>query len=145
MPGPENDEGGFQVGTNQTLSYDHIESISVTGGGPVTLSGTNGNDAITIIARDSSTHAGTDGIQDFTVSINAGPEFLFINTPAFSINDLGGDDVITVRTPAPNGAVLNVQLTLNGGPPTASDKVSSKRRSSATKPPFTPTGTNSER
>src|SRR5262249_39082679 len=69
-PGPTSDSGGFQVNTNQPISFIHIESITVSGGGTPVINGTNGNDVITIIARDSSYAAAADGVQDFTVSVN---------------------------------------------------------------------------
>jgi hypothetical protein len=115
FPGPESDEGGFQDGINQPISFDHIETTSLAGGGPLVINGTTGNDVITVIARDASTHAGADGVQDFTVSVNGGPEVLFIDTPAININALAGDDVITVRTPAPNDAVWAVAVLIDGG------------------------------
>ena len=57
------------------------------------------------------------------MSVNDGLEVLYIDTPSIIVNALSGDDVITVRTPAPNDAVWDVDVTINGGPPTASDKV----------------------
>ncbi len=123
MPGPQGDEGGFQVAGDQAVSFVHIESASVLNGNPLVLNGANGDDAITITARDGSTHPGADGVQDFTVSINNGPEFLFLNTAAIQVNALAGDDTITVRTPAPNDAVWNVQAAINGGASSAGDKV----------------------
>ena len=97
FPGPLADEGGFQVGAELPISFVHIETGSLINSTPLTISGTNGNDAITIIAD--STDPGTDGVQDFTVSVNNSPAFLFLNTPAIQINALSGDDTITVRTP----------------------------------------------
>src|SRR5581483_7323345 len=53
-PGPQNDEGGLNNPPNQRVSWDHIEGITLgPGGGPVLILGTNGNDEITVIARDS--------------------------------------------------------------------------------------------
>ena len=104
----------------QRVSWDHIEGVTVVGGpgvGPGVILGTNGDDDITIIARDSSTHAGTDGAQDFTVSVNDGPDVLYINVPVLLLDALAGDDDIVVREPAPNNAVWNVQLFIAGGTP----------------------------
>ena len=115
--GPETDEGSLVAGANQPVSFDHIESVAVTGSGPATINGTNGPDAITVIARDASTHAGTDGVQDFTVSINTGPELLFINVVSLTVNALSGSDQVTLQTPAPNAAVWDVDVTVNGGAP----------------------------
>jgi hypothetical protein len=114
-PGPQNDEGGLNAAGAQRVSWDHVEGVSVTGGGPGVFLGTNGDDAITVIARDGSTHAGADGVQDFTVSLNNGPSVLFLNTPVFRIDALAGDDDIELRAPAPNNAVWNVVgMTLAG-------------------------------
>ena len=86
----------------------------------VTIDATNGADAITIIARDSIT--GTDGIKDFTVTVNATPQIvypgiLFINADTLTINALAGSDQIVIRTPAPNQAEWDVDVTINGGVP----------------------------
>jgi hypothetical protein len=120
-PGPTSDSGGFVVNANAPISFVHIESLSVSGGGTPVIFGTNGNDVITVIARDNSYAAGADGVQDFTVSVNAGPTFLFINVPALTIDALGGDDLVDLVTPAPNGADWHVNVTIDGGPPSASD------------------------
>jgi hypothetical protein len=119
FPGPTSDSGGVVVNSNQPISYVHIESLSVSGGGTPVISGTNGNDVITIIARDSSYAPGLDGIQDFTVSVNAGPNILFIDTPSLTVHALAGNDQIVVQAPAPNLAAWNVALTLDGGPSSA--------------------------
>ena len=79
--GPETDEGSFEVGANQPVSFDHIESLAIDGGGPAVINGTNGPDAITVIARDSTYVAAADGVRDFTVSVNTGPDLLFLNVP----------------------------------------------------------------
>jgi hypothetical protein len=113
-PGPHNDEGGLNADGAQRVSWVHVEAISVTGGGPGTFLGTNGNDEITIVARDSSTHAGADGVQDFTVSLNSGPSVLFLDTAEFLVDALAGDDHVDLRAPAPNNAVWNVGMTLFG-------------------------------
>jgi hypothetical protein len=117
--GPQTDEGSFVVGTNQPVSFDHIESFGISGSGPATINGTNGPDAITVIARDSTYATAADGVQDFTVSINTGPDLLFIDVPSLTINAMSGSDQVTLQTPAPNNAFWNVNVTVNGGPPAA--------------------------
>jgi hypothetical protein len=119
FPGPTSDSGGVVVNSNQPISYVHIESLSVTGGGSPVINGTNGNDVITIIARDSSYAPGLDGVQDFTVSVNAGPNLLFIDTPSVIVHALAGNDQIVVQAPAPNLAAWNVAVTADGGPSSA--------------------------
>ena len=122
-PGPESDDGSFQVAGRQPVSFDRVESFTVTGGGPLIVNGTNAPDAITLIARDASTHAGTDGVRDFTVSINATPDFLFIDVATVTVQALAGNDEIVLRTPAPNQADWDVDLTLHGGASSAGDRV----------------------
>ncbi len=117
--GPQTDEGSFNVGGNAAISFDHIESFAINGIGPAVINGTNGPDTITVIARDASTHGGTDGIQDFTVSVNSGPELLFINVDTLTVNALSGSDEVSLTTPAPNGAIWAVNVTINGGEPAA--------------------------
>jgi hypothetical protein len=120
--GPQNDEGGFLTlgGPEGIVSFDHIESIIVApeeaDDCPFVIFGTNGDDDITVIARDGSTHAGADGVQDFTVSINSGIEMLFLNQPSLVIDALAGADDIVIRGPAPNHAAWDMQFTIIGGP-----------------------------
>src|SRR5262249_56029081 len=125
FPGDESDEGGFATAGAQDVSFDHIELITVTNGPggpgcPIVIFGTNADDDITVIARDAGYSPGTpglDGIQDFTVSVNNGPELLFINAPTLAIDGLAGDDDIVIRTPAPNNPPSNANLTAIPRPP----------------------------
>ncbi len=104
--------------------------------------GTNGDDDITVIARDSSYNVGCDGVQDFTVSVNQGPDILLINAPTLYLDGLSGDDDFDIRAPAPNGAAWNVQVFVAGGPPAASDKLVFETPGSNTVI-YTPTGADS--
>ncbi len=122
--GPETDEGGFIVGTNERISYDHIEALGVFSAAKAIIVGTNDDDEITVIARDDSTHSAlaalTPGVQDFTTTVNAGPEILWADTPRVFIDGASGDDDITLRTPAPNAAdpaIWNVEAFVAGGLP----------------------------
>ena len=119
FPGPTNDSGGLNTLGYQTVSWVHIESIINTGGvgSPLVIEGTNANDEITVIARDQSYNPLADGVQDFTVSVNDGPDMLFINEPNLFIDAMSGNDDIVVREPAPNLAVWNVHVYVAGGPP----------------------------
>ena len=58
--GPEKDEGGLNNPGQQRVSWDHIENVTVVGGGPALILGTNGDDDITLIARDA--HASDSGL-----------------------------------------------------------------------------------
>ena len=126
-PGPQNDEGSVLVAATERVSFDHIEALSIAGASSAVINGTNGDDSITIIARDDSTHAAlvglTPGVNDFTSSVNAGMEILWIDTPAVTINALSGSDEIAIHAPAPNAAVWDVDVTVNGGVPSASDRL----------------------
>jgi hypothetical protein len=118
-PGPLNDKGGLKSAA-QRVSWDHIEGLTVVGGGPALVLGTNADDDITVIARNSDYNALADGVQDFTVSVNQGPDVLYINQPNLFIDALAGDDDIVVREPAPVGGVApvwNTQVTVAGGTP----------------------------
>jgi hypothetical protein len=122
-PGPTSDQGGFVVNANQPVSFVHIESMSVSGGGTPVINGTNGNDVIAIVARDNSYALNADGIQDFTVSVNSGPNLLFINTPSVQVNGQAGNNQILLQAPAPNGAAWNVAVTVDGGIPSINDQL----------------------
>ncbi len=127
FPGPTKDSGGVNSAGFQTISWIHIETVVNTGGTPI-ITGTNGNDIITIIARDSSYNPSNpgvpnpllDGIQDFTVSVNDGADMLFVNTPNLLVDALAGNDQIHVQEPAPNSAAWNTQVFVAGGTPSAS-------------------------
>src|SRR5262249_10272834 len=103
-PGPANDAGPVDAATTTAtnVSFGEIELLIIGGGGGGVINGTNGNDAITIIARDASFNPAADGVQDFTVVVNAGLEILFLDQPTLTVNALGGSDTIVLRTPAPN-------------------------------------------
>ena len=123
--GPESDEGGFVVAGAQRVSYDHIEALGVFNAACAIVVGTNADDDITVIARDDSTHAAlvglTPGVEDFTTSVNDNPEILWVDTPVIHIDGLNGDDDITVRAPAPNRAIWDVDVFVAGGPSSAGD------------------------
>ncbi len=116
--GPESDEGGVLTG-GEDVSFDHIESITVAAipGCPFLILGTNADDDITIIARDGSTTAGADGVQDFSFSINSGMSIVVLNQADLYIDAMAGDDDIVVRASAPNEAAWDVNVRIAGGPP----------------------------
>ncbi len=124
-PGPEDDEGTFVVDGSQPISFDHIEDVGIVEGGTGTgVAGTGRNDAITIIARDATTHPGADGVNDFTVTINGGMEVLWIDQPQFELIGQGGADLFSVVAPSPNPAgAWGVDLKIDGGLPNEADAV----------------------
>ena len=95
-PGPESDEGGFVVGARQRVSFDHIEALGAFNAAKAIIVGTADDDEITIIARDDSTHpvllGFSPGEQDFTTTINEGPEILWVDTPLVFVDANSGDD-----------------------------------------------------
>ncbi len=116
--GPESDEGGVLTG-GEDVSFDHIESLIVApiAGCPFLILGTNADDDITIIARDASTTAGADGVQDMTFSVNAGMNVVLLNAADVYVDAMAGDDDIVVRAVAPNEAAWDVNLRVAGGSP----------------------------
>jgi hypothetical protein len=109
-PGPTSDQGGLVVNSNQPVSFVHIESTSVSGGGTPVINGTNGNDVISIVA---------DGVQAFTVSDNSGPSFQFTNTPSLNVNAQAGSNQIVLQSLAN----WNVNVTINGGVPSVTNQL----------------------
>ncbi len=118
FPGPENDEGGVST-AGEDVSFDHIETLIVAAipGCPFLILGTNGDDDITIIARDASTTAGADGVQDMTFSVNAGMNVVLLDAADVYVDAMAGDDDIVVRAVAPNEAAWDVNLRIAGGSP----------------------------
>ena len=115
--GPEVDEGSFTAATSAPVSYDKIENPTLTTPSGATISGTNSDDAIAVVARDETTHAaqGADGEQDFTVAMSDGRDILFIDTPSLTLDTLAGDDRVSVIMPAPEQREWDVDVTINGG------------------------------
>ncbi|HPM84167.1 MAG TPA: hypothetical protein PLF81_25865, partial [Candidatus Anammoximicrobium sp.] len=119
--GPENDEGGFLVGAQERISYDHIEALGVFDAAKAIIIGTDADDEISVVARseqaDPPMFVGADGVQDFTTSVNDNAEILWVDTPLLFIDGANGDDDITLRTPAPNNADWDVDVFVAGGLP----------------------------
>jgi hypothetical protein len=115
-PGPTGDQGSILVNSDQPINFVHVESLEdLSGAAAAVINGTSGNDVIAIAARDGSYNAAADGVQDFTVSVNNGASFLFLNTPSLAVHAGAGDDQITLQAPAPNLAAWNVAVTADGG------------------------------
>ncbi|MGE0755831.1 MAG: Ig-like domain-containing protein [Pirellulaceae bacterium] len=124
-PGPESDEGGFVMSGRERVSFDHIESATINSAATgTTVSSTDADDSVTIVARDQTTHAGADGVNDFTTVINNGLEVLWLNTPAFTVRTQGGQDAIAIQAPSPQPAgAWDVDLTIDAGLPSGGDTV----------------------
>ncbi|MEX2174318.1 MAG: dockerin type I domain-containing protein, partial [Pirellulaceae bacterium] len=81
------------------------------------LGGAGAGFSIPVLAIANPAPVGLDGVQDFTVSVNGGPDILFIDEPDLFIDALSGDDDIVIRAPAPNDAPWDVNVRVAGGPP----------------------------
>jgi hypothetical protein len=132
-PGPEADSGSFLVGANAVISFDEIESSSITGAGAgggstVTVNGTNADDDITTVGT---------GLNDFNVSVNAGPAIQFNGVDGLTINGLSGDDEINFDL---NGLNMVNDVTVDSGQPGASkgDTVTVRGGAAADNPTYTP-------
>lgn len=119
-PGPENDEGGFDIDSTPTTSYDHIEGVTVTSidaaGNPdtnlmATVCGTNGDDDITA--------QGVAGNM-VDVTVNDGPVVRYAGVSALRLEGKNGDDDIDIDVQVEN---LNVEFTADGGSPGATGDV----------------------
>ncbi|HVX63658.1 MAG TPA: hypothetical protein VHC19_23755, partial [Pirellulales bacterium] len=122
--GPHADEGGFVIGANQPVSFTHVERATVSNPGPVVISGTSGDDTITVTAIDAANQAqfgaiGADGVQDYAVQMSNALTLAFVNSAALQINSLAGNDDIVVQAPAPLNENWNVSVGIDGGPPVA--------------------------
>ena len=78
--------------------------------------------------RTATFNAAADGTRDFTVSVNDGPEILYVNVGGadpgpgsvighLHIDGLAGDDDIILRAPADNGAGWSMRVEVAGGAP----------------------------
>src|SRR5206468_10162966 len=96
-------------------SYDHIESVSVTdSSGPgdlsVSIAGSNEDDVFTVVGT---------GVNAYTVAISDGPTVQYTGSTSLTLQGLDGDDDFSI-TPV---ASWGVAVTVNGGDPTASDRL----------------------
>ncbi len=116
-PGPSADSGAFVVAGTERVSFRQLEAATVLPGfGPVVIGGTSGADVITVIARDSSTHAGADGLQDFTTTVNAGVEILWLDVASVAVQAGSGDDQVVLLAPGARCRVWNVAVSVDGEP-----------------------------
>ena len=110
-PGPEGDAGGFDIDGLETVSYDHIERLTVTD--PVgndlvaTVMGTQDDDDIT---------AQGQAVNNVDVTVNDGPVASYIGVGTLTLLGKNGDDDFTTDI---NVAALAVTINVDGGLPTA--------------------------
>ncbi|MFO0867988.1 MAG: dockerin type I domain-containing protein [Pirellulales bacterium] len=111
--GPEADEGAFTVDANGVLSFDQIESATVNGlaGSLLLVDGTNADDDITLIGN---------GIDDFTVSVNAGPAVQYNNFAGATLDGHSGDDDFDLDV---NGLNATAIVVVGNSPSTTGDAV----------------------
>jgi hypothetical protein len=119
--GPTSDSGSVVVGGNIPITFRHIEAFDPTGGAAINR--TLANEIVTVQAVDNSTVPFANGVQDFTVSVSSGPQFLFLKTPSLQVNARGRNDEVIVQEPAPQGADWNVNVTIDGGSPAGNGSV----------------------
>ncbi|TPW07521.1 MAG: hypothetical protein FD127_4477, partial [Acidimicrobiaceae bacterium] len=110
VPGPEADDGGFNIAGSQPVSYDEVEDANVNlAGFGLIAQGTNADDDITVVGL---------GVASFDLSVNAGPAITYSNATSFVvIQALSGDDDVDVEQGV---AAFAVSFTLVGGPSTTS-------------------------
>jgi hypothetical protein len=111
-PGSTSNQGTVVVNSNQPITFTQVAGVGVNGAGTARINDTTGSDTITVTARDGSYAAGATGVQDFTVSVNAGPNLLFLKTPSLVVNSLAGNDQVALKAPAPNLAAWNENVSL---------------------------------
>jgi len=127
-PGPEADEGGFAFAGASTVSYDHIEALSLDlQGFDFLVYGTNAPDTIKVVGSQD------DEVTDaYHISVNASPAMAVSNSGGLTIDGLHGDDEIDIdvfflalpsltvigNNPSAEGDTLTVEGVL-GGPDNA--------------------------
>jgi hypothetical protein len=117
---------------SETVNFVGLVPVFDNVAGPITVVGTNGNDAI---AYDAPTNPANQGL----VSINNLETIEFGNKTGLTINTLNGTDAVSINnTTAQTGLVNGV--TVNGGDPSAGDTLVVSGTSKADDVTYTPTG-----
>ena len=101
FPGPEGDEGGIDVGGDQSVSYDHIENLTITDPDEMRICGTNDDDEITVLAN---------GPDDFLFSVNDSPLATVIDANSVLVEGKAGDDDIVMQA----SLTFAIPVTLDG-------------------------------
>ena len=117
---------------------DHIEGVTITNPGTLTILGTNGDDDITVVGT---------GTTDFWFAINDGPRVDVTDAAGLEIMALAGDDDIEIDIDV-TGALTAFDVVVSGGygpaghePATDSDTVTvSGVLGDLDNPTWTPTG-----
>ena len=128
--GPTADAGNILHTTDsdtQRVSFTGLEPVIDLMAGPLTINADNANNAISYTAGANSGTLLVGGAITGQVGIDSFETYEFANKTALTINALGGSDTIVVRTPAPNNAVWDVDVTIDGGSPSAGDPSGSDR------------------
>ncbi|MDA1053079.1 MAG: dockerin type I domain-containing protein [Planctomycetota bacterium] len=129
FPGAEGDEGGIDVGTNETISYDHIENGSINNPLGMAICGTNDDDEITI---------STTGAGDFDFSVNDSPTFSVTDADSVTVQGKAGDDDLVFESAV---AAFGINVTLDGDLPSdGSDTVKINTFTTETAATYLPTG-----
>jgi hypothetical protein len=116
MPGPATGSGTIQTiigGATQTINFLNLAPVVDTVAGPLTVNGTNGNDAIAYRAPANSANQGL-------VSVNDQETIEFGNKTSLTINTQNGTDAVSINNPTAQ-AGLTGGIVVNGGDPAAGD------------------------
>jgi type VI secretion system Hcp family effector len=111
-PGPQSDEGGFQVGTGEALSFDRIEMSSLIGGGAAsptpTIFATGDNDQISAndlaggVVLSVNGRAVLESAMFLTIRLDtlAGNDNIALSSSLVEVISGDGDDTIELYVPA---------------------------------------------
>ncbi|MDA1055059.1 MAG: dockerin type I domain-containing protein [Planctomycetota bacterium] len=132
-PGPQNDEGSFDVDSQEPVSFDKIEAVTVTDPTTttaldVTVMGTGDDDQFTAVGQDAN---------DVNVQVNDGLIVSYTDIASLTLQGKNGDDDFDIDV---NG-LMTVAITVAGGDPsTNGDVVTVTGTSGVDGTNFTPDG-----
>ena len=133
-PGPAAGSGTSQItigGATQTVNFLNLAPVLDTVPGPLTVTGTNGNDAITYAAPTNSADQGL-------VSVNDQETIEFANKTGLTINTQNGTDAVSINNPTAQTGLTGI--TVNGGDPSAGDTLTVSGTSGDDTVNYSPTG-----
>ena len=133
-PGPAAGSGTSQIvlgGVTQTVSFMNLAPVFDTVAGPLTVSGTNGNDAIAYSAPANPADQGL-------VSVNDQESIEFANKTGLTINTLNGTDAVSINNTTAQTGLTGI--TVNGGDPGAGDTLTVSGTTGADTVNYSPTG-----
>jgi hypothetical protein len=132
-PGPALGTGTIQMTfgqVTQTVSFVNLAPMMDLVPGPLTVNGTNGNDAI---AYRAPTNAANQGL----VSVNDQETIEFANKTSLTINTLNGTDAVSINNPTAQAGLTGI--TVHGGDPAAGDTLTVSGTSAVDTVNYSPT------